>query len=392
MHSLASPDRGTGYESRNIVYETCWAGEPRDPDGEHDSYGEGGVRGEDDPPGAGWPHGAGGLLFGALATAQRQAEHAYLLTCGGPGGTPPADGGPGRLLWSRQDPHAARPYETWTLFDSGERTPVSIRARPVHDGAVLPTTGTAWQPGSPQPCPPPRPRRGGRAVHGRASPEYRALTPSGAARGAASAGPYGFRAPAVSSVEELLGRLRDHPGLSELMYALCGFDLSCRDHGEVLTSSSGEPVEGFAGDDVGGTYFLYGDPDEVPAVVYASPEGEGGLIADSLGDALRVIIGLPGWQDCLRFSAGGSLTAMRAAAAYLENDLRRVEPHLTARRAHLAGALSLGLPPAHLLLARLQDAVSRTTPSYVLRTARGDTYTSLFGTLTPMDNPGWCGP
>ncbi|MFK8912550.1 hypothetical protein [Streptomyces sp. YS-3] len=367
MHSLASPDREIGYEGRSVVYETCW------PDG---------------------PQGEGGLLFSSLATAQRQAEHAYLRAAADhPGGAPPLAprAGTARLSWLRQDAHEARAYETWSLLDGGERTPVSISARPVHHGTVAPATLTTWRTFSPLPAPP-RHTRGRPAAHCRESPVHRATTPPATAPRAPMAGPYRSPGPAVSSVEELLARFREHPDLSESMYALCGFDMSCRDHGETLTVSSGVPVEGFAGDDVGGTYFLCGDPGQQRAVVYASPEGEGGLIADSLTDALRVIIGLPGWQDCLRFSGGGSLTAMRAAAAYLENDLRRVEPHLTARRARLADALSLDLPPVHLLLARLRDAVERTSPSYVLKTARGALCTSLFGTLTPADNPGWSGP
>ncbi|GAA0616586.1 hypothetical protein [Streptomyces crystallinus] len=347
-----------------VVYETCWSGDPR------------------------WE---GALLFSSLAAAQRQAEHAYLRVAADGSGRDPLlapGGGAGGLVWSRQEAGEARAYETWSLLDGGARTPVSISARPVHDGSELPATLTGWRSFSPPPD---------RGHHSRDRPApcrrgavQRALSPAAAPPHTAGAAvPHGGPGPAVSSVEELLARFRRHPDLSEAMYALCGFDLSCRDHGEVLTAASGAPVEGFAGDDVGGTYFLCGTDADQRAVVYASPEGEGGLIADSLGDALRIIIGLPGWQDCLRFSAGGSLTAMRAAAAYLENDLRRVEPQLTARRARLAGALSLDLPPVHLLLARLHDAVARTTPSYVLTAAQGYSYTSLFGTLTPSDNPGW---
>ncbi|MFF1479007.1 hypothetical protein ACFVYD_15780 [Streptomyces sp. NPDC058301] len=342
MRNLTSPGRRIVYESRAVVYETRWDGDPE------------------------WE---GGLLFSGLAPAQRQAEHAYLRETGTPGASA---GRAGRLVWSRD---ASR--DAWSLLDGGERTPVSVSARAVHDEPPVPATVTRWRtfalaPGPPRSHPAPPPAGAG-AAYG--------------ARGARRA-----HVSAVSSVEELLARFRDHPGLSESMYALCGFDISCRDHGETLTTVSGAPVEGFAGDDVGGTYFLYGDPDGQPAVVYASPEGEGGLIADSLADALAIVVGLPGWQDCLRFSAGGSLTAMEAAAAYLENDLRRVEPHLTARRARLACALSLQLPPIPQLLARLQDAVARTVPSYVLKTAQGDPYASLFGTLLPTDNPGWSTP
>ncbi|MEU5437954.1 hypothetical protein AB0G73_31905 [Streptomyces sp. NPDC020719] len=262
----------------------------------------------------------------------------------------------------------------WSLLEGGERTPVSISARPVHDGVPPPTTVARWRTFPVAPALP-FPRR-----------EDRPADPP-VARGARSPA-----ASSVASVEDLLARFRHTPGLSESMYTLCGFDVSCRDHGETLTAASGVPVEGFAGDDVGGTYFLYGDPTGPRAVVYASPDGEAGLIADSLGEALQIVVGLPGWQDCLRFSGGGSLTAMLAAAAYLENDLRRVEPRLPQRRARLAAALRLDLPPVPHLLAQLQDAVARTTPSYVLKTGQGDAYGSLFGTLLPTDNPGWNTP
>ncbi|HZD71627.1 MAG TPA: hypothetical protein VFA45_22780 [Actinomycetes bacterium] len=42
-------------------------------------------------------------------------------------------------------------------------------------------------------------------------------------------------------------------------------------------------------------------------MLYASSEGQAGLLADSLGDALELIIGLPMWRDYLGFSAGGRL-------------------------------------------------------------------------------------
>jgi pyridoxal/pyridoxine/pyridoxamine kinase len=123
--------------------------------------------------------------------------------------------------------------------------------------------------------------------------------------------------------------------------------------------------------------------------LYASSEGQAGLIGHSLAEALEVMIGLPSWWDCLEFSGGGDLVTMQAAAEHLQHDEMRDQPELGAQRVQLAMALSLDLASVPLLLARLHDAVADTTPDFLLTVETGEEYGSLFGAWLPSRNPAW---
>lgn len=68
---------------------------------------------------------------------------------------------------------------------------------------------------------------------------------------------------------------------------------------------SGHSPEGIAGDFTGGTFFLCGERSSIRPVLYASSEGQAGLIGHSLAETLEVMIGLPSWWDCLKFPAAG---------------------------------------------------------------------------------------
>jgi hypothetical protein len=123
-------------------------------------------------------------------------------------------------------------------------------------------------------------------------------------------------------------------------------------------------------------------------VVFASSEGESGLITDDLASALEIIIGL-GWQDCLRFSGGGDVGVMQVSAQHLERYLARDEPEIAEDRAHVAAALSLRVIPVCDLVIRLQDAASRTEPDYVIATEDGQAYDPPFGEYSEPRLGGW---
>ncbi|PAZ11574.1 hypothetical protein CLM62_34890 [Streptomyces sp. SA15] len=112
--------------------------------------------------------------------------------------------------------------------------------------------------------------------------------------------------------------------------------------------------------------------------MFASSEGEGGLIADDLADALEIVTGLA-WQDCLGFSGEGDVEVMQASAQHLERSLARGNPEIAKERAHVAAALSLRVVPVTGLVIRLREAASRTEPAYVLTTEDRQTYGPLFG-------------
>ncbi|MFC5924440.1 hypothetical protein [Micromonospora vulcania] len=187
---------------------------------------------------------------------------------------------------------------------------------------------------------------------------------------------------------EILEAVRQDLGLAELLWKVCEFDLTRGDHGERVWLSSGQALEGVAGDFTGGTFFLCGERGPTRRVLYASSEGQAGLVGQTLADALTVMIGLPSWWDCLNYSGGGDLTIMQSAAEHLQRDEANQQPELRALRLELATALSLDLLPVPVLLARLCDAVASTTPDFVLTAETGE-YESLFGEWPPSRNPSW---
>ncbi|WP_427925167.1 hypothetical protein [Streptomyces sp. cg40] len=193
----------------------------------------------------------------------------------------------------------------------------------------------------------------------------------------------------MTSDDEILDSIRRESALAELLWQVCEFDLSRGDHGEPVRLPSGVALDGVAGDFTGGTFFLCGDRGTARPVLYASSEGQAGLIGQSLAEALEIMIGLPPWRDCLNFSGSGDLEVMRTTAAHLGRDELRDEPEIGAARVRLASALNLKLGSVPVLLARLHAAVSATAPDFVLTVKTGDDYDSLFGPWLPSRNPAW---
>ncbi|MGW5482369.1 hypothetical protein [Streptomyces sp. NPDC004008] len=161
----------------------------------------------------------------------------------------------------------------------------------------------------------------------------------------------------------LLDLLRQSPRLAELAGFPFDFDLCRADHGEDVRLASGAPLEGIAGDDTGGTYFLHGDG----GVLYASSEGRAGLIAESLADALELVTGLPGWRDHLHLPPETGAEQLSAAALEAEDSIRAsYAPALDACRDELLTALGLTLRPPAELFARMHRSFLRTEPDHLL--------------------------
>jgi hypothetical protein len=187
--------------------------------------------------------------------------------------------------------------------------------------------------------------------------------------------------------EEILASIQRDSSLAEVLWRVCEFDLSRNDPGEPVRLSSRAALKGIAGDFTGGTFFLCGDGEDRP-VLYASSEGQAGLIGRSLTEALQIMVGLPSWWDCLKFSGTGDLAVMLTTAGHLRDDELRDEPEKDADRATVAQALGLGSEATSTLLGRLHAAVAATVPDFVLTSDAGE-YESLFGPWLPSRNPSW---
>ncbi|WP_326586017.1 hypothetical protein [Streptomyces sp. NBC_01294] len=192
----------------------------------------------------------------------------------------------------------------------------------------------------------------------------------------------------MTSSDHLLDLIRNTPEIDLLLRTSFSFDIGRKYHGDELRLASGAPLEPIAGESAGGAYFLCAEQDGRRPLVFASSEGEGGLIADDLAGGLEIIIGMA-WQDCLGFSGGGDVEVMQVSAQHLERSLARHNPEITEERARVASALSLRVVPIADLVVRLQDAASRTEPDYVVTSEDGQAYDPPFGEFSEPRHGGW---
>ncbi|MGC4815624.1 hypothetical protein ACLQ29_34435 [Micromonospora sp. DT228] len=192
----------------------------------------------------------------------------------------------------------------------------------------------------------------------------------------------------MKSENEILELVLQDRILADLLREVCEFDLTRGDYCEHVRVSSGAALKVVAGDFTGGRFFLCGEPRSIRPVLYASSEGQAGLIGRSLAEALQFMVGLPSWWDCLKFSGDGDVVTMNLAAEHLQRDELTDRPGITARRSQLATALSLDLETVPVLVTRLRDVVVGTTPDFVFTDETGE-YESLFGPWHPSRNPSW---
>ncbi|WP_217503315.1 tetratricopeptide repeat protein [Streptomyces lunaelactis] len=165
--------------------------------------------------------------------------------------------------------------------------------------------------------------------------------------------------------DRVLEVLRTRPDLAELAAFPFGFDVSRAYHVEAVHLASGASLEPIAGDDTGGTYFLCGGT----AVLHASSEGDAVLLADSVGEALEILVRLPGW--CENISAELDEEDLLAEIRSGDDEAREeFAPDLDAQRAALISGLALPDRPLVELLAMSESAAGRTEPDYVLLNSR----------------------
>ncbi|WP_037911175.1 hypothetical protein [Actinacidiphila yeochonensis] len=192
----------------------------------------------------------------------------------------------------------------------------------------------------------------------------------------------------MTSRHRLLSLVQNAPEIGLLLRSSFHFDIGRKHHGEGMRLASGAPLEPIAGESAGGAYFLCAEQDGRRPVVFASSEGEGGLIADDLADALEIIIGLE-WHDCLSFSGGGEVEVMQESARHLHRLRDQRNPGLGKDAARVAAALSLRVVPVPDLVVRLHAAASRTEPDHVVADDQGQAFDPLFGEYTEPRQGGW---
>ncbi|WP_371619921.1 hypothetical protein [Streptomyces sp. NBC_00454] len=192
----------------------------------------------------------------------------------------------------------------------------------------------------------------------------------------------------MTSSDHLLDLIQATPEIDLLLRSSFGFDIHRKHYGDGFRLASGAPLEVIAGESAGGAYFLCAEQNGRRPVVFASSEGEGGLLADDLAEALEVIIGLE-WRDCLSFSGGGDVEVMQISAQHLERSRDKHNPDIDNEAAQVAAALSLRVVPVADLVIRLHAAASKTEPDYVVIDDDGQAFDQPFGEHVKPRHGGW---
>ena len=168
--------------------------------------------------------------------------------------------------------------------------------------------------------------------------------------------------------------------IQEKIFSICDIDTVVdASEGAWITIDGARDFSAIARDGTGGLFIV---TPSSRRVVYASSEGQAGVIADDLESLMALIVTCPYWQDLLKYSGGGeSAQEMRRALPFLESSWIGDEEEFADARQFLTSELGISEPPD--LVGALHRAVS--TPIDIR--FHGQPATPLFGRFTIDDNP-----
>jgi hypothetical protein len=118
-------------------------------------------------------------------------------------------------------------------------------------------------------------------------------------------------------------------------------------------------------------------------ILYASSEGQAGIIAANFEEFIKLIVAHPYWRDILKYSAGGKLDEMRRAVIALEAYALDEEEDLVEARELVKSELGLDEPDD--AVGALHHAVSAS--GVIIRDPYDNICTSLFNSYTIDNNP-----
>jgi len=179
---------------------------------------------------------------------------------------------------------------------------------------------------------------------------------------------------------EILRCLRESSQIQELFWAWAEFGVA-EESAPDFALQSGEPLQVIGKDACGGRFCVY-SRDHSEYLLYADSEGRAGTIAPSLVQGIQIMIALPYWRDCLKFSCGGDIGEMRKAESMLEADLHR-DPKSKQTRLRLYHAF--GLEPLATSLDVLHKSVTEGAQTKVVATSDGSVFDGLFNTFSSLD-------
>jgi hypothetical protein len=189
----------------------------------------------------------------------------------------------------------------------------------------------------------------------------------------------------------LLEPLRQAPATADLFWELCEFGAIEEAAPDWFALESGQPLHVIGRDASGGRFCLHLAAGEGGGRLwYIDSEGSAGVIASSLAEGVQMMVALPYWRDCLKFSGGGELSEMRKAQARSEADLRQRRPGINADREVLYRAFRLATLATPL--EALHRAVTEGAGTNIVATSDRTPFASLFNTFVVEDCPLWRQP
>lgn len=182
---------------------------------------------------------------------------------------------------------------------------------------------------------------------------------------------------------EYLRKLRENDELRSSLAEFCDFDVEAPYPPEDVwfRLASGRPFVPIAGTGSRGVYAALTEPRcGEHAILFVSSEAQGGFIALDFRAVLELIVAVPYWFDCLKFSGGGSLREMERACTFLERELHEDFEDVEGRRARLQHELGIGIPFAPLRA--LHEAVKSGATERIQHISEGWDLASLFNSFT----------
>ena len=135
---------------------------------------------------------------------------------------------------------------------------------------------------------------------------------------------------------ELLHKIQNTELVHEELFKLCDFEALYDDKEPFwFRLDSGEEFQPIGRDGAGGWYIVCSTAGFQEGVIFVSSEGQAGTISPSIQDFLEMIIAIPYWRDCLKFSKSGALDEMKRSSVLLEEDLLEQYPEIHKTRHYL---------------------------------------------------------
>lgn len=177
-----------------------------------------------------------------------------------------------------------------------------------------------------------------------------------------------------------LDDLATNADIRERIFAICDVDTASDEPvPDWITIGGSTDYSVIARDGTGGLFLVQPSSSRV---VYASSEGEAGVVAEDLEALMTLIVTYPYWQDLLKYSGKDhSVDEMRRAAPFVESSWTGDEEAFAAAREFLKSGLGIAEPGD--LIGALHRAAS--TPVDVR--FHDQPAQSLFGRYTIEDNP-----